>query len=456
VVVATGDVVSERMAGPAIRAWNLASELAREHEVRLISTAGADLHDQRFEVFFVDDGGLADAMEWCDVFVGQGWVLAGRRFLTNTDKVVVADLYDPMHLEQLEQGHEAGDAAGRWAAVIDTTTAVNEQLLRGDAFLCASAKQRDLYVGQLAALGRVNPATYDRDPNLADLIMTVPFGIPAEPPSRSGPGVKGLVEGIDEDDVLLLWGGGIYNWFDPLTLIRAVGTVRTCVPRIRLLFMGLKHPNPEIPDMRMAVEARRLASELELTGSHVFFNEGWVPYSTRQNILLDAHIGVSTHLQHIETEFSYRTRILDYIWAGLPVIATKGDALAELIDGRGLGLTVAPGDVDELAAAIERLVTNQELFSSCRANIESVAPEIRWSAVSAPLVEFCRAPRRAPDLADPVAAKRLGPRTRLAPRTGWRRDVHIGVRYVQEGGVRLLVERLISRVMRMFGLRRGA
>jgi hypothetical protein len=219
--------------------------------------------------------------------------------------------------------------------------------------------------------------------------------------------------------------------------------------------MGLRHPNPDIPEMRMATDARRVSDELGLTGKHVFFNEGWVPYSARQDILLDAQVGVSTHLQHIETEFSYRTRILDYLWAGMPVIATQGDALGELIEARGLGLTVAAGDVDGLAAAIERVATDAAFAAACRSNIEAVVPELRWSAVASPLVEFCRAPARAPDLADPVAARRVGPHVRLAPRRGWRREVHVGVRYVQEGGVRLLVEHLISRVLRTFGLRRG-
>ncbi len=37
VVVATADAITTRMAGPAIRAWRLASELALDHEVRLVS-----------------------------------------------------------------------------------------------------------------------------------------------------------------------------------------------------------------------------------------------------------------------------------------------------------------------------------------------------------------------------------------------------------------------------------
>jgi glycosyltransferase involved in cell wall biosynthesis len=267
--------------------------------------------------------------------------------------------------------------------------------------------------------------------------------------------VKGVVAGIEPGDTLVLWGGGIYNWFDPLTLIRAIDRVRRAVPTVRLLFMGLRHPNPEIPEMRMAVAARELADELGLTGSHVFFNEGWVPFSERHNLLLDADIGVSTHLHHVETEFAYRTRILDYLWAGVPVVATDGDALSDLIEHRGLGLTVPPDDVDALAHALERMATDKDFATQCRTNIHALAPELRWSSVARPLVEFCRAPGRAPDLADPRLARQLGPRTRLLPRTGWRRDLRVAMTYLHEGGVRLLVKRLGTRTLRSLGIRRG-
>ena len=82
--------------------------------------------------------------------------------------------------------------------------------------------------------------------------------------------------------------------------------------------MGLTHPNPRVPEMRMSIAARKLAADLGLTGQHVFFNSGWVPYDQRANVLLDADVGVSTHLDHAETAYSFRTRLLDYLWAGLP------------------------------------------------------------------------------------------------------------------------------------------
>jgi glycosyltransferase involved in cell wall biosynthesis len=355
-------------------------------------------------------------------------------------------VYDPLHLEQLEQARDT-DGESRERIVRDAVAVLNEQLLRGDFFLCASPKQRDLWLGHLSALGRVNPATYDEDGSLGRRLAVVPFGLPDEPPTATRPVVKGVMPGIGPEDELVLWGGGIYNWFDPLTLIRAVDRVRHDRPRIRLLFMGLKHPNPHIPKMRMAVEAKRLADELQLTGTHVFFNEGWVPYDERQDYLLEADLGVSTHLDHLETEFSFRTRILDYLWAGLPIVATRGDAFAELVERRGLGLTVAPQDVADLAEALGRLLDDAELAAECRKHVEEVAPEFAWSRVLEPLVTFCRNPSIAPDRADPGVAFELErTQSALGKRRGWRRDVAITVSHLRRGGLRRVAGKAVSRV----------
>jgi glycosyltransferase involved in cell wall biosynthesis len=337
-------------------------------------------------------------------------------------------------------------------AIQGATATLNEQLLRGDFFLCASDKQRDLWLGHLASLGRVNARTYDDDESLRRLIDVVPFGIDDEPPTRTGPGAKGVVPGIAHEDELVLWGGGIYNWFDPLSLIHAIDRLRRRRPTVRLLFMGGRHPNPEIPDMRMAVQARTLAADLGLRDSHVFFNDGWVPYEERQNFLLDADVAVSTHLDHVETAYSFRTRVLDYLWAGVPVVATSGDALAQLIESRRLGLTVPPRDPVAIETAMARLLDDRELAAACRANAAELAPELRWERVLEPLKTFCSAPRRAPDLGDP----RLGPvleRARRSagppPSSGVRHDAGLVVEHLRAGGVRLLLRRVSARLRRI-------
>jgi glycosyltransferase involved in cell wall biosynthesis len=434
VVIATGDALTARMAGPAIRAFNIAAVLAAEHDVRLLTTSTCDLADARFDIVAAASTDVRAAEQWCDVLVVQGLFMDAHPFLRRSTKVLVVDLYDPFHLEQLEQARDKDDHA-RVDVVAGTNALLNEQLARGDFFVCASEKQRDFWLGALAALGRVNPVTYDADETFRSLIGVAPFGVPEVPPVATNPALRGVLPGIAADDEVVIWGGGIYNWFDPLTLIRAVDAVRRNHPRLRLVFMGMRHPNPEVPRMGMAVAARELADELGITGCHVFFNEAWVPYDERQNYLLEADVAVSTHLDHLEAAFSFRTRVLDYIWAGVPIVATAGDAMADLIEERQLGLTVPPADVQQLADAITRLLDDADLRSAARQHAAAVRAQLAWPVALAPLVEFCRSPRRAPDLVDHRTASRLDRAARLAARDrrGPAHDLRSVARQLRQG-----------------------
>ena len=455
IVVATGDTLADRMAGPAIRAWHIAEALSHEHEVRLVTTSDCDLTDPRFEIQHVNALDMVEMERWADVIVFQGYLMHEHPALRHSQKVIVVDIYDPFHLEQLEQARDLGEAQRR-NVVASATGVLNEQLERGDFFMCASEKQRDFWLGQLAALGRVNPAVYDDDESLGSFISVVPFGVGNAPPRQTAPGMRGVIDGIGADDKIVLWGGGIYNWFDPITLIRAIDRARDRVPDIRLVFMGVKHPNPAVPQMRMAVDAERVADELGLLGSHVFFNRQWVAYKDRQNFLLEADIGVSTHLDHVETAFSFRTRILDYLWATLPIVCTQGDSLATLVRERDLGATVPPQDIDALADALVGILTDEEAVQRHKANIVQVAEAYRWELTLEPLVAFCRRPRRSADVSTgSLVPSSPGGRVGVTePRWGGvLGDVRLFALYLREGGPRLLVHKMGQRVRR---LARGA
>jgi glycosyltransferase involved in cell wall biosynthesis len=350
-----------------------------------------------------------------------------------------------MHLEQLEQAKDLGPA-GREVSVRETTRVLNDQLRRADFLLCASEKQRDFWLGQLAGQGRVNPALYDEDASLDSLIAVVPFGIGDEPPVQRRHAIRGAVPGIGPDDKVILWGGGIYNWFDPLTLVRAVDAMRVAHPDVRLFFLGLKHPNPDVPDMKVAWQTRQLADELGLTDRHVFFNEGWVPYAERADYLLDADLGVSTHFHHIETAFSFRTRILDYLWAGLPIVATAGDTFGTLIEEHRLGRVVPAEDVDALRSALEAMLYDDAAVAEARANVRQFAAGFHWSQVLAPLVAFCRSPRRAADLALRLPEPTTSVRLHAGPPRSVRGDIALARQYLADGGVGELARRVGGRL----------
>ena len=432
VLVATPDVLQPKMAGPGIRALQMAVELARQHDVELVSTVGCELTHPAFPISRVTDHDLHAAVDRADVIIIQGHLIEHHPWIRGIDKIMIVDIYDPFHLEVLEQSRDMGPSQRRVTTRLAIET-LNEQLTRGDFFLCASEKQRDFWLGQLAAIGRINPATYDHDENLASLIAVAPFGIEEQPPVATKPMLRGVVPGIGKDDKIILWGGGVYNWFDPLTLILAVDKLRARVPNVRVYFMGMDHPNPRVPAMQMAFRTKELAEKLGLVESHVFFNSGWVDYDERQNFLLEADVGVSTHLDHVETAFSFRTRILDYLWASLPVVASAGDSFGDLIEKHGLGLVVPPNDVDALEEALYTMLTDDARREACKEAIAKIVPRFYWTKALEPLLEFCQHPHRAADLADPRQRVMLGDPIAQAMwgRAGWKHTLAVASGHIK-------------------------
>lgn len=387
------------MAGPAIRAWEMALELSRLHDVMLVTVSGVPIGEVSAPFGLeasTKDRRLREHLRWADVLVTQGTVLTGYPWMLRSRIPIVADLYDPMHLEMLEQS-KGLPLRERIRLAATVTDILDVQIRRADFMLCASTKQRDFWLGQLAANGRLNPYTYDADGEVSNLLALVPFGLSSTQPVQQTHGIKGVIPGIASDDEVLIWGGGLYNWFDPITLIRAMALVRQKRPRARLVFMGSGHPNPSVPQMAIAGEARELAEELGLLDSSVFFNDGWVPYEERVNYLLDADLGVSTHRLHLETEFSFRTRILDYLWVGLPMVVTEGDGFADLVKEQNLGIVVPEGDVEALAEAVTSLLSDKNLLASTRNRVVQASRAFQWSRVLLPLVEFCEQPAPAAD-----------------------------------------------------------
>jgi GT2 family glycosyltransferase/glycosyltransferase involved in cell wall biosynthesis len=400
VLIVSNDTVNARMAGPGIRAWEMATVLAGSQPVTLAVPNDDPPTSERFQVksYRSKSGvGLRELAAEHDVLIVQGFVLHLFPFLAELDKVLVVDLYDPFTLENLHVfAHDPMDH--RSAVHQSHLDVLNAQLRAGDFFLCASEKQRDYWLGMLAANNRVNPQLYDADPTLRRLIEVVPFGIPSEPPRATARVIKGVYPGVEPDDKVILWGGGIWEWFDPITLIHAVDRIRQTRPEVKLFFMGIKHPNPLVPEMAMTTRAIALARELGQDGKGVFFNE-WVAYDERQNYLLESDVGVSLHFDHLETRFSSRTRVLDYIWAGLPVICTRGDSIGQFVEERGLGCLVDYQDLDGLVTALLAILDDPTAREARAERFRAAAAELCWEQALAPLVRFCAEPHRAPDRA---------------------------------------------------------
>ncbi len=392
------DVVGRNMAGPGIRFYEFAKVLSDYLDVTLVTPNKIDIEAEGFKTRQYKLGNFKSLKRYidkADTILIQGHILYYFPFLRNFKGKIIVDLYNPFNLESLEMFGDR-DIAERIRIDKNNLNILKMQLSIGDFFICASEKQRDYWIGMLNAMGRINPYSYDSDKTLRNLINIVPFGMPSQPPMRSASYIGDKIPGINERDKIILWGGGIWNWLDPITAIKALWEISRNRKNIKMVFMGIKHPDSSLPEMKKCVEAIQLAKELDLYEKLVFFNE-WTPYDLRQTFLLDADVGLSIHQERIETEFSYRTRVIDYIWARLPIITTEGDSIAKMVKSESTGEVVKYENTAQLARVIESMATNKSLREIYKKNLNRIAPRFYWENVTKPLVKYCVNPEFAVD-----------------------------------------------------------
>jgi glycosyltransferase involved in cell wall biosynthesis len=365
------------MAGPGIRQWEMARALERKGHETAVLARRLEPGFSGTDISFVGKASLRNLVSRirrADCVIQSGRpvpILISLLFRTT----LIFDQYDPVLFEFLERPAESRRArAGKFALLLLWRARQRVVLRYGDGFLVANEKQKDLLIGQLAICGHAEKI---------DSITVAPFGLPEAKPRRRRRLLRG--ERIRDSDFLLVWGGGIWDWFDPFTLLAALSKLGSQRSDIKAYFPGLRPPSPDSQKMAAVGAFLDEARRLGLLETSVFVNAEWTPYEERVDYLLEADAGISLHKDSMETRFAFRTRMLDYLWAGLPVISSKGDGWAERIDAQGLGVTVACGDADGLAQAILKLADDPGFRKSCRTNVEAAAEEFTWSSIVARL-----------------------------------------------------------------------
>jgi glycosyltransferase involved in cell wall biosynthesis len=395
-LIISHDVIGRRMAGVGIRYWELAGVLAADAEVTLAAPRPSDLQPNTFRIIDYVAGNADSLGRLCaraDLVLANAYCLLQHPELAELTQPLMLDLYDPTLLENLElfRQHTESQRAAQFEQDLQL---LQRQLTAGDAYICATERQRDLYLGALMGAGRMTPDLIEHDPLLRGLIDVVSFGLPATPPVKQAPALRGVLPQLDDQSELILWTGGLWDWMDPQTLIQAMVQVHTQRPQAQLVLLAGRHPG-SVAEMRTPQLARTLAADLGLLGRWVHFYDEWVPYERRADFLLEADLLVSLHRPGLEQTYAaIRSRFLDHLWSGRASLVTAGDAAAALVEQHGLGRSVPPEDANAVAAALIELLEKPEERKACAANARALAADYSWERVAAPIRAFLAAPIR--------------------------------------------------------------
>ena len=381
--------VGPESAGPVHRSLKLAEVVAEHCQVTLAAPSPSTFPDGPFrtlETGPVHDQRLARVLSEHDIAVVQT-LPSPRQLLAALSHAprLVVDLIAPLPLEAAELKSPARDAIARWR-----TRELVAHLAAADLVLCTTEKQRDLMLG-VALVTRVLEG--EAGPLSAqDRIAVVPYGVDDHPPRQTRAALR-ATDLVSDGDWLAIWAGGMWSWLDPLTAIKAVERLRPTRPDLKLVFAAFEHPLARQREAHesLVAEAIGYTRDRSLDGM-VIFRPRWLEKQDYYNHLLEADVGLSLHRPTLEAHFAWRARVLDYLWAGLPVICTGGDTMSELVASEGLGRVVEPLDVGGCVDAVQQLTAGRRHRVDSRAALE----RFRWRDVAQPLVEYCLDPDSRP------------------------------------------------------------
>ena len=172
VLVITPDRLGPSMAGPAIRAAAIADAVSKQNETVLLSLNEASEQIVSGAKVVTTNG--KKWVKWADVVIYQGIVLEHFRQLRKGKKFLIADMYDPLHIEYL--GSAANTSMYVRRAVLSVTAAsIGLQMRLSDLILAASPHQVTLWQSHMAAWNVIDPTEYDKDPELKNHTAIVPF-----------------------------------------------------------------------------------------------------------------------------------------------------------------------------------------------------------------------------------------------------------------------------------------
>lgn len=288
------------------------------------------------------------------------------------DQQLILDGYVPIHIEMSARNSDNLDR--EYDAFNFENKIWTKALRRGDILLCANESQKKFYTGVMAQVGRINPITYGDE----DLIQIVPYGIYREKAVAKHDPVSKLVK--NKKAFKLLWFGGIYPWFDLTNLLEAVKNANKTTP-IELIMVGVKNPFNQHPDFIKRYEEVMDYIKNNNMDEIVHITD-WVKFEDRAEWYLGSDAVVLINNIGMENTLAWRTRLVDYVWADLPIVTNGGDPMSDILEANKAVYILPDLDAKTIEKEIIKISKDKETLKQVSTNLSKVRRLFYWDKVT--------------------------------------------------------------------------
>jgi glycosyltransferase involved in cell wall biosynthesis len=261
---------------------------------------------------------------------------------------------------------------------------VSSILDHGDHFIVATEKQRGYMLGFISSRGKIHVGSFP-----IGMVSILPNTLDVSFSRNKTKRLRGQLAA--SDDKIILWLGGVYPWFNPESLIKAMPAILKNVNRAKLFIIGGK--NPTVGFDYVYQGAKKAANELGKDNSKVVFID-WVVKEQSFAYCSEADVFVILSKPTLEDEFAYRTRTLTALTLGIPAVTNGRDYLSGLITKHHAGIVCATDSPEEIASALSKILLDDDERSRMSDNTKKVIKEIQNDIDERPLLNFFKQPTR--------------------------------------------------------------
>lgn len=312
-----------------------------------------------------------------------------------TQKPVWMDIYGDYLTIMQASYYWAGSNRGMNTSIMQ----MKEVLRKGDIYSTCGNPQSYALVGELAITGRLTRQTFGYEFTRVVLPGSPPTGLASGQISMDWPESSQ----IKADDFSVLWCGGYNTWTDVETLFRGL---EWAVERDSTIqFVSLGASTYDSADNSYSKFLNMIKASPHNQQYHML---GWQPWEEIGRYYGLCKVGLSIDALHYETLLGTRTRLVEMIAAGLPVITSVGTELSYLLQGYGAALTFEIGDWQALGEEILVLAKSPHKHGDMAQQALNCARDrFSFSKTTIPILEWVENPQRAPDRVEISKKERL-------------------------------------------------
>ncbi len=257
-----------------------------------------------------------------------------------------------------------------------------DALLYGDKFSALSDRQRYALLGQLGCAGRLNQHTA-----AASLVDAIPYSLFLEDYKPVTPTPHG------DGRFTVMWSGSFNTWMDVPTLTRGLTTALQSTPNMRLLVVGGKIPGYNEISYGQFLDGIKAAG---VEGAVTLMD--WQPLSAMEKLYAEVDLGISIDRYTYEAELGSRTRLVNFLAAGVPVASTVVTELSQQLKDAGHLQPFELGNAESLTEALIRASADRgDRLEKAKASIKHIYTAYNGNEQGKPLKNWLRSPTRAAD-----------------------------------------------------------